>query len=70
MSEPINDIPNSNESIPDLNTNQSVKPNPFITNATEVEPVIEEQPVIEELYQLLIFLIKMVNGKRTKMVKK
>ena len=48
MSEPINDIPNSNEPIPDLNTNQSVEPNPFITNATEVEPVIEEKPVIEE----------------------
>ena len=48
MSEPINDIPNSNESIPDLNINQSVEPNPFITNATEVEPVIEEKPVIEE----------------------
>jgi len=48
MSEPINDIPNSNEPIPDLNTNQTVEPNPFITNATEVEPVIEEKPVIEE----------------------
>ena len=48
MSEPINDVPNSNESIPDLNTNQSVEPNPFITNATEVEPVIEEPPVIEQ----------------------
>lgn len=48
MSEPINDVPNSNESISDLNTNQTVEPNPFITNATEVEPVIEEQPVVNE----------------------
>jgi len=31
MSEPINDVPNSNESIPDLNTNQTVEPNPFFT---------------------------------------